>query len=80
LALAEGLRRKWRPDFIGLRAGRIVVIEIAGLRNDPNYMANLAEKENFWRALAKRGDFDHEVQEPTADGGFKRMASQPDRP
>jgi hypothetical protein len=80
LALAEGLRRRWRPDFIGLRAGRLVVIEIAGLRNDPNYMANLAEKENFWRALAKRGDFDHEVQEPTADGGFKRMASQPDRP
>jgi hypothetical protein len=80
LALAEGFRRNWRPDFIGLRAGRIVVIEIAGLGNHPGYMANLAEKEIFWRALAKRGDFDHEIQEPTADGGFKRMSSQPGRP
>lgn len=80
LALSEGLRRNWRPDFIGLRAGRIVVIEIAGLGNHPGYMANLAEKEIFWRALAKRGDFDHEIQEPTADGGFKRMSSQPGRP
>ncbi|HTB81266.1 MAG TPA: hypothetical protein VK717_10315 [Opitutaceae bacterium] len=75
LALAEGLRRRWRPDFIEMRAGRSVVIEIAGLTNDPEYAANLAAKERFWRLLAGRGDFDYEIYASTSDGGFKRMSS-----
>lgn len=75
LVLAEGLHRRWRPDLIEVRSSRIVVIEIAGLTNDPDYAANLAAKENFWRALARQGDFDYEVYEPTPDGEFKLVGA-----
>jgi hypothetical protein len=75
LPLTEGVRMRWRPDFVCWRAGKVVIVEIAGMLNNPEYANNLRAKSKVWRSLALQGNFGYEIYAAATNGelGFRAI-------